>query len=183
MSSTQKIQFIAISTWFLILGKIQDGNQDGDHCWWPLSDEEIKGFPLKAKSFRNTATYWKTLGRVLSTPPPLPLYHHGVWICVCVKCRLGYWNVGYITNYKFIPLKASCWNSIAFLQDAWLHSTCSFNRTACSAPVFIKYFYKNYFQHATLLKPSQHHLSHVMMICILFVLKLSICSSEKWNTL
>ena len=115
--------------------------------------------------------------------PPLPLYHHGVWICVCVKCRLGYWNVGYITNYKFIPLKASCWNSIAFLQDAWLHSTCSFNRTACSAPVFIKYFYKNYFQHATLLKPSQHHLSHVMMICILFVLKLSICSSEKWNTL
>ena len=33
----RKIQFIVISTLFLILGIIQDGNdngdQDGDHCW------------------------------------------------------------------------------------------------------------------------------------------------------
>ena len=30
----QKIPFTAILTWFLILGKIQDGGQDGDHCCW-----------------------------------------------------------------------------------------------------------------------------------------------------
>ena len=25
--------FLALLTWFLILGKIQDVGQDGDHCW------------------------------------------------------------------------------------------------------------------------------------------------------
>ena len=32
--------------------------------------EKIKGFPLKAKSFRNTATNQKLQGGVPSTPPP-----------------------------------------------------------------------------------------------------------------
>ena len=43
--------------------------------------EKINGFPLKAKSFRNTATYQKTLGRGTINPHPLPtsssLYHSG----------------------------------------------------------------------------------------------------------
>ena len=26
--------FLAVLSWFLILGKIQGGGQDGDHCWW-----------------------------------------------------------------------------------------------------------------------------------------------------
>ena len=30
----KKLPFLAVLTWFLILGKIQDGGQDGDHCWW-----------------------------------------------------------------------------------------------------------------------------------------------------
>ena len=30
----QKLSFIAVLTWFPILGKIQDGGQNGDHCWW-----------------------------------------------------------------------------------------------------------------------------------------------------
>ena len=34
----------------------------------------IKGFPLKAKSFRNTATYQKFKGGSI---PPSPLYHGG----------------------------------------------------------------------------------------------------------
>ena len=34
----------------------------------------MKAFPLKVKSFRNTATYQKVRGGVPSTPPP-PLYH------------------------------------------------------------------------------------------------------------
>ena len=79
MSSTKNIPFIAILTWFLILGKIEDS----DHCWWrhlpsaappPIKytsscwEEKIKGFPLKAKSFRNTATYQKLW--VQDPPPP-----------------------------------------------------------------------------------------------------------------
>ena len=38
--------------------------------------EEIKGFPLKAKPFRNTLTY-QNLGGGGGAPPPL-LYHGGV---------------------------------------------------------------------------------------------------------
>ena len=30
----KKTLFLAVLTWFLILGKIQDGGQDGDRCWW-----------------------------------------------------------------------------------------------------------------------------------------------------
>ena len=29
----RKLAFLAVSTSFVILGKIQDGGQDGDHCW------------------------------------------------------------------------------------------------------------------------------------------------------
>ena len=29
----EKLSFLAVLSWFLILGKMQDGGQDGDHCW------------------------------------------------------------------------------------------------------------------------------------------------------
>ena len=29
----KKLLFMAVLTWFLILCKIQDGGQGGDHCW------------------------------------------------------------------------------------------------------------------------------------------------------
>ena len=80
-----------ISTWFLILGKIQDS----DHCWWShrppaalsptkytSSVDNIKGFPLKAKSFCNTATHLKLWGGIQSTPPCTTV---GVWIWVYVR--------------------------------------------------------------------------------------------------
>ena len=42
----QKLPFLAVLTWFLILGKIQDGGQDGNHCWWrhrpPVAPPPIK---------------------------------------------------------------------------------------------------------------------------------------------
>ena len=41
----------------------------------PHIEEKIKGFPLKAKSFQNTAPYQKLRGGGPSTP--LPLYHGG----------------------------------------------------------------------------------------------------------
>ena len=42
----QRLPFLAVLTWFLILGKIQDGGQDGNHCWWrhrpPVAPPPIK---------------------------------------------------------------------------------------------------------------------------------------------
>ena len=29
----EQLPFLAVLTLFLILGKIQDGDKDGDHCW------------------------------------------------------------------------------------------------------------------------------------------------------
>ena len=46
--------------------------------------KKIKGFPLKVKSFQNTATYPKLRGGVPSTPPP-PCTTVGVWICLYVR--------------------------------------------------------------------------------------------------
>ena len=93
------LRFLAVLAWFLTLGKIQDGGQDGDHCWWrhtpPAASppvkytwhlvKKFKGFPLKVKSFRNTATYQKLRGGVLSTTPSPPCTMVGVWICVYVR--------------------------------------------------------------------------------------------------
>ena len=74
---TRQAQKITIYRDFnMILGK----NQDGNHFWWrhsppaappprniPHLVSNIKGFPLKAKSFLNTATYQKLWGGVPST--------------------------------------------------------------------------------------------------------------------
>ena len=64
----KKLLILTVFTWFLVLDKIQDG----DHVWWrhrspaappPINIshlvEKIKGFPVKAKSFRNIATFQK----------------------------------------------------------------------------------------------------------------------------
>ena len=39
--------------------------------------KKIKSFPLKVKSFQNTATYQKFRGGAPSNAPPPPLYHGG----------------------------------------------------------------------------------------------------------
>ena len=49
--------------------------------------EKIKGFPLKAKSLRNTATYQKLKGGVLSTPPTL---YHGGGMTLRVRPRVKF---------------------------------------------------------------------------------------------
>ena len=60
------------------------GLQQRHHRWTiPHLVEKIKGFPLKEKSFRNTATCQKRWGGVLSTSPPLRTTV-GVWLCVYV---------------------------------------------------------------------------------------------------
>ena len=67
-----------------IVGDVTAGLQQRHHPQnIPPLVEKIKGFPLKAKSFRrNTASYQKLWGRVPSTPPPspppaTPLHHSG----------------------------------------------------------------------------------------------------------
>ena len=48
--------------------------------------KKIKGFPLKVKSFRNSATRQKLQGGLPSPlPPPPPWTTMGVWICVYVR--------------------------------------------------------------------------------------------------
>ena len=80
----KKVLILTVFTWFLIFDKIQDGHQDGDHFWWrhrppaappPMNIahlvEKTKGFPLKAKLFRNIAIYG---------PPPPPCTTVVVWL-------------------------------------------------------------------------------------------------------
>ena len=47
--------------------------------------KKIKSFPLKVKSFQNTATYQKFRGGAPSNPPPPLCTTVGVWICVYVR--------------------------------------------------------------------------------------------------
>ena len=94
---SQKLLFPAVLTWFLILGKIQDGSQDGDHCWWrhrppaappPMKYtcslvKKIKGFPLKVKLFQ-ILQHIKNTGEGFHPSPP-SCATVVVWICVFVR--------------------------------------------------------------------------------------------------
>ena len=81
--------------------------------------KKIKGFPLKVKSFRNTATYQKLRGGVPSTPPSCTTV--GVWLCVYVReLRIFFsnihrifvwncyqpsgWNIAHLCYYSSAPL-------------------------------------------------------------------------------
>ena len=71
----KKVPFLAALTWFLILGKIQDGGRDGDHRWWrhrppaPPSIKFISSFwedPRPSADGKMVSKYCsisKTLGR------------------------------------------------------------------------------------------------------------------------
>ena len=81
-----QLPFLAVLTWFLILGKIQDGGQDGHHYWW-------RHRPPAAPPFiRYTSSCWEdqrlfSEGKIASKycsipkalgrgpwPPPPPAY-------------------------------------------------------------------------------------------------------------
>ena len=104
-SSTKTSPSIAILTWFLILGKIQVGGQDGDHCCWrhrpPAAPPPIKytshcwedqRLSTKSKIVPKHCNIPKTLVRDSINPPPPPLYHVGgmnMSVCPRVKLRLS----------------------------------------------------------------------------------------------
>ena len=84
------LPFLAVLSWFLLLGKIQDGGQDGYHCWWghrpPAAPLPIKytspcweeqRLSTKGKLVSKYCNKSKTPGRGSIHPLPFPprLYH------------------------------------------------------------------------------------------------------------
>ena len=97
-----QLPFLAVLTWFIILGKIKDG----DHCWW----RHI--FPAAPPPIKYTTSCYKdqrlfTKGKIVlkygdiknlreevpSTPPPPSCTTVGVWVCVYVRRLILYYPV------------------------------------------------------------------------------------------
>ena len=87
----KKKLFPAVLTWFLILGKIHDG----DHCWWrhrapvapppikyTLSCKEDQRLPTESKIVSKYCNRSKTRGRGFHSPPLVPR-----WRYVCMYVR------------------------------------------------------------------------------------------------
>ena len=87
----KKLPFLTVLTWFLILSKIQDLGQDGDHCWRhsPLAAPppikytspcyDGQRLSTESKIVSKYCNILKTLGRGSIQPPSPPpsLYHGG----------------------------------------------------------------------------------------------------------
>ena len=95
----KKLPILAVFTWSLTLFKIQDGGQDGDHCWWrhrpPAAPPPIKytsffredqWLSTEGKIVSKYCNISKTLGRgsINPPPPPPPCITVGVWPCAYV---------------------------------------------------------------------------------------------------
>ena len=144
----KKLPILSVLTWFLILGKIQDGGQGGYHVWWRHRSEAAT-LPIKyslscwedqslfdeSKAFSKywcTLTYQKLKGGVPLIKPPPP--HHppcttvGVWLCVYVRGLRGnqmvyLWNKR-IMSLSFCPKKAREIGRI-WTKRAWNYSLIS----------------------------------------------------------
>ena len=81
----KKWSFIEVLTWFIILGKIKNGSQNGDHCWCrhrppaapppikcTLSCWEEQRLSTEGKIVWKYCNISKTAGRGSITPPPPP---------------------------------------------------------------------------------------------------------------
>ena len=123
----KKWSFIEVLTWFIILGKIKNGSQNGDHCWCrhrppaapppikcTLSCWEEQRLSTEGKIVWKYCNISKTAGRGSITPPPLPplpLYHSGGMNCVYVRGlrrRLSFMVEGHedvsVWEMKGVPL-------------------------------------------------------------------------------
>ena len=102
MFSTQEFPVIAVFTWFLILGKIQDRGQDCDHCWWrhrsPAAPSPIKHTSSCWENWKIKTFHWrqnrfeipqhtKTSWEGLHQPPPPPLVPRWGVCRVCMYIR------------------------------------------------------------------------------------------------
>ena len=101
--------------------------------------EKIKGFPLKAKSFRNTATYQKTQGGgeggVHQRPPPA-CTTLGIGVCVYVRTK-------FVLLVSFTLIKTICskiWaklNQCQRMQKVDVRSTCVAQKRLCLSSVML----------------------------------------------
>ena len=98
----KKLPFMVVLTGFLILCKIQDGGQHGDHCWWrqrpPAEPPHIKytsscredqRLSTEGKIVSKYCNISKTLGRGSINPSPL-CTTVGVWNCMYVRGLITY---------------------------------------------------------------------------------------------
>ena len=119
----------------LIFDKIQDGCQDGDHVWRrhrpptappPIKytsscRENIKGFPLKANTFRNTAMYQKLKGGSIT------LYHGGgMTLRVCPKVNASFHCSEKVIIFNEWKSRSLRWNRRSLLR---LMTYCSISVT------------------------------------------------------
>ena len=76
--SNKNTPFLVVLTWFLILGKIQDGSLDGDHCWWhhmpPAAPPPIK-YTLSCREDQRLSTEGKIVSEYSNIPKPLGGVH------------------------------------------------------------------------------------------------------------
>ena len=104
--------FLAVLTWFLILGKIQDGGQDGDHCWWrhrpPAAPPPIK-YTSSCREDQRLSTEGKIVSKYYNRGDWLSLlYHGGVGSCMYVRQdwrprvkQVFFYNWAIVSRVKF----------------------------------------------------------------------------------
>ena len=112
----KKLPFLAVLTWFPILGKIQDVH----HCWWL-----VKKIKLRPSTKGKIVSKYCSISKTPSPPPPpAPLYHGGgmnlrvrsrVSNFIGVRWWLNHWTYlltyyplclayDYIKNFTFVQL-------------------------------------------------------------------------------
>ena len=101
--------------------------------------KKIKGFPQKAKSFRNTATYKKTQGGrvgVHQSAPPPPCTTVGIRGCVSVRTK-------FVLLVSFTLIKTICskiWaklNQCQRMQKVDVRLTCVAQKRLCLSSVML----------------------------------------------
>ena len=101
--------------------------------------KKIKGFPQKAKSFRNTATYKKTQGErvgVHQSAPPPPCTTLGIRVCVYVRTK-------FVLLVSFTLIKTICskiWaklNQCQRMQKVDVRLTCVAQKRLCLSSVML----------------------------------------------
>ena len=143
----KKISISRGLTWFLILGKIQDGGQDGDYCWWrhrppaaPLPIQYISSF----REDQRLSTKGKVVSKCCNTSKTLrggggsihPLLYHGGGMNLHLRPRVK----------SFHPWKICT----SFETTYWLHKQKNVSKAAMS--VIPEYE----FSPATVKLPSLH---------------------------
>ena len=111
----KNVPFLAVLIWFLIPAKIQDGRQDGGHCWWryrppaapPLlkyttSCKEGERLSTRGKIVSKYFNISKTPGRASIHPHPhhTPPWYHGGGMNLSIRPR--------VKLIKFVSLTQIC---------------------------------------------------------------------------